>query len=275
MSPLQVTLIVAAAASAAAWTASVLTRDYSWVDRSWSILPVVYLWIFALTPGPHNPRLTVMAILVTLWGARLTVNFARKGGYSGVEDYRWAILRRWMSPWLFSVFNLFFIVLYQNALLVLITLPALTVFDHPATPLGVADAVVAALFLAFLAGEARADRQQWDFQQWKRRETAAGGDPHPRFVVTGWWRYSRHPNFFFEQAQWWTLYLFAVIASEAWMHATAAGAALLTALFAGSTVFTESITRSRYPEYAVRQATVSVWVPLPPRSPARTAGVSR
>lgn len=29
-----------------------------------------------------------MAVLVTLWGARLTYNFARKGGYTGMEDYR-------------------------------------------------------------------------------------------------------------------------------------------------------------------------------------------
>lgn len=35
-----------------------------------------------------DPRLNLMAVLVTLWGARLTYNFARKGGYTGMEDYR-------------------------------------------------------------------------------------------------------------------------------------------------------------------------------------------
>jgi steroid 5-alpha reductase family enzyme len=272
MSPVQVILMVAGAASAAAWTASLITREHSWVDRAWSVLPVIYLWIFALAPDSDNPRLTLMAILVTAWGARLTFNFARKGGYRGVEDYRWPILRRWMSPGLFVVFNLVFIVLYQNALLVLITLPAQTVLEHPNTSLGVLDAVVAVIFLACLAGEASADRQQWDFQQWKKLQHAAGVDARPRFVVSGWWRYSRHPNFFFEQAQWWTLYLFAVIVSGEWLHWSATGAALLTALFAGSTMFTERITRSRYPEYAQRQATVSPWLPLPPRSPTDPRG---
>jgi hypothetical protein len=185
MSPVQVILMVAGAASAAAWTASLITREHSWVDRAWSVLPVIYLWIFALAPDSDNPRLTLMAILVTAWGARLTFNFARKGGYRGVEDYRWPILRRWMSPGLFVVFNLVFIVLYQNALLVLITLPAQTVLEHPNTSLGVLDAVVAVIFLAFLAGETSADRQQWDFQQWKKLQHAAGVDARPRFVVSG------------------------------------------------------------------------------------------
>jgi steroid 5-alpha reductase family enzyme len=278
MGPLEVVLIVAAAASAATWIASLITRDHSWVDRLWSVLPVVYLWIFALADVSDNPRLVVMAVLVTLWGARLTFNFARKGGYRGVEDYRWAIVRGWMSPALFAVFNLVFIVLYQNTLLVLITLPALTVFEHPHGPLGILDAAVAMLFLAFLAAEASADRQQWDFQREKARRVPGGGDATgvsgARFVETGWWRYSRHPNFFFEQAQWWTLYLFAVIAANAWLHWTIIGAALLTALFAGSTALTEAITRSRYPEYALRQATVSPWLPLPPRSPTHSQRAS-
>ena len=45
------------------------------------------------------PRQTLAASLVTVWGIRLTFNFARKGGYSwkfweGEEDYRWAIVRK-------------------------------------------------------------------------------------------------------------------------------------------------------------------------------------
>ncbi len=38
-----------------------------------------------------------MALLILLWGARLTFNFARKGGYSGTEDYRWPVLRASMK----------------------------------------------------------------------------------------------------------------------------------------------------------------------------------
>ena len=261
MSPVVVVLLLAAAVCAFCWITSLVTHEHSWVDRLWSIVPVAYVWIFAASTGLQDVRLTVMAVLVTLWGARLTFNFARKGGYTGTEDYRWAILRGRMKPWQFEIFNLFFIVLYQNAILVLITLPALTAFENP-TPFGVVDAAVAALFVLFLVGETIADQQQWNFHA---RKKAGGADFRPRFLQTGLWRYSRHPNFFFEQAQWWALFFFGAVAAGSVLQWTVLGAVLLTLLFVGSTVFTESITRGKYPEYAEYQATTSPIIPFPPR----------
>ena len=269
MSPLVVVLIVAAIAAAFCWIASLVTKDTSWVDRLWSVVPVVYVWIFAvagLAGGGDATRLVVMAVLVTAWGARLTFNFARKGGYTGTEDYRWAILRSRMSPALFQVFNLLFIVLYQMTLLVLITLPALIAWQHP-TPFGVWDAVFAALFVAFLVGETVADQQQWNFHQAKRRGEAQG------FLTTGMFAYSRHPNFFFEQAQWWACYALGASAAVSdglgfWggvINPSIIGAVLLTLLFIGSTVFTESISASKYPDYAQYRRTTSMLVPLPRR----------
>jgi steroid 5-alpha reductase family enzyme len=269
MHPLLVVVLVAAAVAAFCWIASLVSHDHSWVDRLWSIVPVVYVWIFAGAAGFADARLNVMAGLVTLWGARLTFNFARKGGYTGVEDYRWPILRGRLGPVRFAVFNILFIVIYQHALLVLITLPALTAYEHRGEPLGVLDIVVALVFLAFLVGETVADQQQWTFQRAKQAAIADGRAPQANFVQTGLWRFSRHPNFFFEQAQWWALFFFGAIAAGSVLQWTVLGAALLTGLFIGSTAFTESITRSRYPEYAGYQATTSPIVPLPPRR-ART-----
>ncbi|MGB3909518.1 MAG: DUF1295 domain-containing protein [Pseudolysinimonas sp.] len=265
MHPLLVVFAVAGAVAAFCWVASLVTRDHSWVDRLWSIVPVVYVWIFAGAAGFADARLNIMAGLVTLWGARLTYNFARKGGYTGVEDYRWPILRERFGPARFALFNIFFVVLYQHALLVLITLPAYTAYEHRGTPVGILDYLLAFVFLALLAGETVADQQQWDFHQAKKAALDAGEQPHPRFLQTGLWRYSRHPNFFFEQAQWWTLFFFGAIAAGSVLQWTVLGAALLTALFIGSTIFTESITRSKYPEYADYQATTSAIVPLPRR----------
>lgn len=82
-----------------------------------------------------------------------------------MEDSRWTILRGRMRPWQFQVFTLLFIVVYQMTLLVLITLPAWFAWRHPA-PFGVADAILAAVFLGFLTGETIAD-QQWDFHRAK------------------------------------------------------------------------------------------------------------
>ncbi|MDQ1545553.1 MAG: hypothetical protein QOH69_457 [Actinomycetota bacterium] len=274
MNPLIVALYTAAGVCLFVWIASLISHDHSWVDRIWSVIPVAYVWIFAGAAGLGNARLDVMAGLVTVWGARLTFNFARKGGYTGVEDYRWAILRGRMPRWQFELFNFFFIVIWQNVILLLIALPAYTAYENRSTPFGVWDLVIAIVFFAFTVGETIADQQQWNFQNWKKAEIAAGRQPSPRFVQTGLWRFSRHPNFFFEQAQWWTLFFFGVAAAGSILQWTVAGAFLLTTLFIGSTIFTESITKSRYPEYADYQARVSPIVPFPPRHAESTATAS-
>ena len=71
-----------------------------------------------------------------------------------------------------------------------------------------------------------------------------------RSSLTRLFRYSRHPAYFFEVAQWWLVFLMGAAATGSLAQWTALGAGLLTLLFVGSTRFTESITLSRYPEYA-------------------------
>ncbi|WP_216892581.1 DUF1295 domain-containing protein [Nocardia alni] len=264
MNALQVCLCVFVGVCALCWLLSVLTREYSWVDRIWSLVPVIYVGVFAGFASFADARLDLMFALVLLWGARLTFNFARKGGYArGGEDYRWVMLRGKMAPWQFQVFNFFFIAIYQNAILLLITLPAWTALANR-TPLGIGDVVVAVVFVACLVGETVADQQQWNFHGWKKRELDAGRVPDPMFLQTGLFRFSRHPNFFFEQAQWWLVFAFGAVASGA-VTWTIVGAILLTLLFVGSTTFTESITRGRYPEYAEYQRRTSPIVPWFPR----------
>src|SRR5262249_50292049 len=162
-------------------------------------------------------------------------------------------------------FNFFFITIYQNLILFLICLPAYTMAQNQ-TPFGLADVIWAAVFLACLVGETVADQQQWDFHQWKHAEHVAGRDPRPRFLTTGLFRFSRHPNFFFEQAQWWVVFAFGAVAAGTVAQWTVLGAVLLTLLFIGSTRFTESISRSKYPEYAEYQKTTSPVVPWFPKA---------
>ncbi len=114
-------------------------------------------------------------------------------------------------------------------------------------------------------GETIADQQQWAFHKAKTARKASG-EAGPQFVTTGLFRFSRHPNFFCEVSQWWVVYGFAVVATGQWLNWSVVGAALLTLLFDGSTRFTESITRSKYPEYADYQRSTSRLLPLPPRT---------
>ena len=59
---------------------SEITRNYSQVDKLWSLMPAAYGWITVAIV--HSPRLIIMALLVTIWGLRLSYNFYRKGGYN-------------------------------------------------------------------------------------------------------------------------------------------------------------------------------------------------
>ncbi len=271
LSPLQCAELACALLAALCWLTSVLTGNCSQVDRLWSLAPPGYVIWFAARAGFRDPRLDTMAVLTALWGARLTYNFARKGGYrAGSEDYRWPVLRKRFGPVLFQLFNATFIASYQNVLLFLIALPAWAAFERRATPFGVIDAAATAGFLVFLAGETVADEQQWRFQAAKHARRARGelvaGAGSGEFLTKGLFAWSRHPNFFCEQAMWWMLYLFSVGAGAGWLNATIAGAVLLTLLFQGSTTFTERLSLEKYPSYAAYQRTTSRLLPLPPRA---------
>ena len=261
MTPLHTVFATFAVVCAGCWILSLVTGEHSWVDRMWSITPIIYVGEFARAAHFHNTRLNVMALIVLLWGARLTFNFARKGGYTGAEDYRWPVLRASMKPWQFQLFNFFFIVLYQNFLLVLISLPALNAFNHRGTAFDSWDLFLVAIFVLFLVGETVADQQQWDFQETKAGIIKHGGVPESRFLTSGLFKFSRHPNYFFEQAQWWVLYLIGANAAGVLFGRTLIGPILLTILFVGSTNFTEKLSLQKYPEYAEYQESTSAVIP--------------
>ena len=258
--------LACAAFAAGCWLVSLLTRNYSQVDRLWSILPAVYVIGFAATVRFRDLRLDVIAVLVTLWGARLTYNFARKGGYRpGHEDYRWPVLRERFGPWRFQLFNASFIAPFQNLLLLLIALPAWAALRAGA-PLGVLDLVVTFVFLLLLVGETVADQQQWRFHEDKHARLARGEAITEPFLTRGLFRYSRHPNFFCEISMWWCIYAYSVTAGAGLYNFTLVGPVLLTLLFQGSTTMTEGITLAKHPSYAKYQSTTSRLIPLPSRS---------
>lgn len=153
---------------------SIVGKNCSKVDQIWSIVPVLYCWHFFVHYSLNNKavhyRLLLLSILVTLWGARLTFNFARKNGYGTFfeheEDYRWPILRKLMHPVVFLLFNISFIASYQNLLLYYIAAPAYVVMKGP-TDNNVYDILVGGLFSIMLLIETVADEQHWIFQSYK------------------------------------------------------------------------------------------------------------
>ena len=248
--------------AALCWLAAVITREYSWVDRLWSLCPPIYCLIVAFANDFGSTRVNLMTALAVLWGARLTFNFVRKGGYQkGGEDYRWATVRERYGPIGIQIMNITFIAPGQMLLIWWFTSPVHAAWEAGDTPLNGLDFLAAALFLLFLIVETVADEQMWAFQQDKKRRIADGEDVAQPFMNTGLFRYSRHPNYLCELGMWWVFYLFAVAASGQWIHWTGAGFVALTALFVGSIRLSESISVQKYPSYRDYQASVPCIVP--------------
>jgi steroid 5-alpha reductase family enzyme len=236
-----------------------LTGNVSQVDKLWSIIPIVYTWYMAYCGG-YDTRLLLMAILVTIWGCRLTYNFSRRDGYSwrfwtGVEDYRWDLLRKMphlTSPWVWRLFHLLFICTYQMGLILLFCLPMLIAFEGIGVPLSIWDYILAIVMLGLVIIEYIADQQMYDFQTEKYRRISAQedlGSYGVGYVHTGLWTYVRHPNYAAEQSIWITFYLFSIVATGRPLNWTIAGCILLMLLFLGSSDFSEKITASKYPTY--------------------------
>ncbi len=269
MNAFEITVVMLGASVIISFFYGLFTRNYSTVDRLWSVLPPVYalIWMYGHT---HNTRLVFASVLVIVWGIRLTLNFARRGGYAFSrkkgftgEDYRWEVMRKKIgNRFFFEIFNFFFICVFQLALIFAITLPLYVVRQNPA-PLNPADLLLFALHLCFLIGETLSDNQQYIFQTEKRQPEHAG-DPRYQlgFNTFGLWKYSRHPNYFFEIAQWVVVAFYAMNATGT-LHWSAAGVLVLILLFSGSTQLTESITASKYPQYLKWRELTHTWLPLP------------
>ncbi|MBK5237848.1 MAG: DUF1295 domain-containing protein [Actinomycetales bacterium] len=138
--------------------------------------------------------------------------------------------------------------------------------------LGPLEALLTVAFPALLAIETAADQQQWGFYTYREAEVTAGRQLQERFLQTGLFRFSRHPNFFAEQSQWWMIFFFGAAAAGSILQVTVLEALLLTVLFIGSTRFIEDISLSKYPEYADYQNRTSAIIPWFPRR-TRTAQV--
>lgn len=249
-----------------------VSRNYSQVDKVWSIAPMIYVWFFTYH-SDFNLRMILMSILVTVWGVRLTYNFARKSGYSiyfwrGEEDYRWLILKERVPIFnikiIWSIFNLLFICLYQMGLIFLFSLPVLAAWQGENSSLNIYDIVIAILMLTFIITESIADNQQFEFQSNKYKKIdnneSLTGDFKRGFLSNGLWSISRHPNFISEQLIWVTFYLFSISATGVYLNWSIIGCVLLIILFYNSANYTESISEKKYPDYKNYQDSVPMFL---------------
>lgn len=188
------------------WAICVRIKNYGFLDVAFSygvaVLAPMYAW---LGPG-LGLRKGLFTAMGVAWSLRLGTYILRRVlSHHPKEDVRYEKLReRWNGP---GMFLLFFEM--QAVLVIIFSLPFLLAAFNPQPTLHPVEICGLLIALCALGGEALADRQMKQF----KAEPANRG----QVCEAGLWRYSRHPNYFFESLIWWGLFLAALGSPLGWI----------------------------------------------------------
>ncbi len=240
--------------------------NMSLVDLGWAANFALLALLFgALGPGAPLRRLVVGGA-VALWSVRLALHLARRIVGAPEEGRYQALRQAWgaAGPAALDRRFLGFFQL-QAALNVLLSLPLLAACLDPAPALKPLEWAGLALLALAVAGESLADRQLARF----RAEPANRG----RVCDQGLWRYSRHPNYFFEWLVWVALALIALASPPLGYVGPAMPALMLYFLLrvTGIPATEAQALRSRGEAYRDYQRRTSAFVPWWPRATVRGA----
>ena len=244
--------LVTAIVLALLWWRQLATRNATSVDVAWSLSLAALTVYYAVLSDGDPLRRGMVGLLAVVWAVRLG-SFLLMSRVLGEheEDGRYQELRaRWgdSAPW-----NFFLFYQAQAAVAVLFSLPILAAMRGGSLD-GWALAGAAVWAVAVL-GEGVADRQLMSF----RSNPANRGE----VCREGLWRYSRHPNYFFEWVHWWSYVLIGYGAPLTWIGPVV----MLFFLFRVTGIpYTEAqAIRRRGDRYRAYQRTTSMFVPWFPR----------
>lgn len=188
------------------WVVCVRIRNYGFLDAMWSFSLAILAPLYALCSAGDPTRRVVFTIVGAAWSLRLGLYLLiRVWRHHPEEDRRYRTLRaRWPGP---GRFLLFFEL--QALIAVLFSLPFLLAARNVQPGLRAVELSGLAIALIGIVGESLADLQA---QRFKR-------DPanRRRVVDVGLWRYSRHPNYFFESVVWWGFFIAALGSPFGWI----------------------------------------------------------
>jgi steroid 5-alpha reductase family enzyme len=203
---LTIGLTIALLAFALVWWLSVRIHNYGFLDAAWSLSVAVLAPIYALLGDGATVRKLAFTLVGMAWSLRLGLYILiRVWRHHPQEDKRYRTLReKWPGP---GRFLLFFEL--QALIAVLFSLPFLLAALNPRAAAGGFEIFGLVLALCATAAEALAD---WQAQQFKRNPANRNA-----VVNTGLWRYSRHPNYFFESMVWWGFFLAALDSPYGWV----------------------------------------------------------
>lgn len=245
----------AAVLMAIMWEIQRRTENAGLVDVAWTLGVGGSAVLYALLAEGDPTRRVLVAVLAGIWSLRLAGHiFERVWGRE--EDTRYQRLRAHWSE--HTQLKFFFFYQAQALAIVLFSIPFLVVTMTGGSLPAWALAAAISIWLVAVGGESLADRQ---LEAWRADPAHRG-----RTCRAGLWRYSRHPNYFFEWLHWWA-YL-PLAAGSAWWWLTLLGpAVMLFTLFrlTGIPHTERQALASRGEDYRAYQRSTSVFIPWFPK----------
>lgn len=236
------------------WLVSLLVKNSSIVDIFWGSGFVIIAWAaFMLTPDGEVTRKLLLVGLVTIWGLRLTTHiFIRNRGKP--EDFRYQVWRKAAGKnwWWRSFFKVF---LLQGLLMWIISTPLLAA-QLSGKPFYWLDILAIPVWLIGFYFEAVGD---WQLARFKAEPANKG-----KVLSSGVWRYTRHPNYFGDAAQWWGFYILTAAAGSWWTIFSPLMMTTLLMRVSGVTLLEKTL-REEKPAYKEYMETTSEFLPWFPR----------
>lgn len=238
------------------WAISVRKKDAGLVDVGWTAGVGVLAVAYAVVNEGWVVRQALVALMGGIWAFRLASYIVKDRIAGKPEDGRYGTLRKkWGGN---ANRNFFFFFISQAPLIVIFSIPFLVATRHPDPVFRIADALGLALWAVSIGGESIADRQLARF----RRDPANRG----KTCRAGLWRYSRHPNYFFEWLHWWSYVLVGAGAPHGWLTLVGPVVMFLFLFKVTGIPHTErQALRSRGDDYREYQRTTSMFIPWFPR----------
>lgn len=235
------------------WIVSLIVSDASIVDMIWGFGFVVATWTAAMAAGEVTGRGLLIAILISVWGLRLTGYLVWRN-LGKPEDYRYQEMRE-KNPGSFWIISLFKVFLLQGVLMWLVAVPAV-VTQGSEPGLFWLDYVGVAMWVVGLFFETVGDYQ---LARFKARPDSKG-----KVMDQGLWRYTRHPNYFGDFMVWWGHYLVALAGGAWWSIFSPVIMSVLLMRVSGAGLLEKTI-EDRRPKYAEYIRTTNAFFPGPPK----------